>query len=105
MRYSGNIGFGTTSLINGTIDCYETTITEKPYKGDVLSYGKRYNFADSINGEVTITNVISVIADKYLIENFALANYITWNNVKYQISSIEVKAPRLLITLGGLYNG
>ena len=101
-KYYGTIGY--TKTIETTPGVWEETIIEKNYKGDVLRNTRRYESADKLNDNININNQISIIADSYAYENFFSMRYITWLGSKWKITNIEVQRPRLLLTIGGVYN-
>ena len=101
-KYYGTIGYAKT--IETTPGVWEETIIEKNYKGDVLRNTRRYESADKLNDNININNQISILADSYAYENFFSMRYITWFGSKWKITNIEVQRPRLLLTIGGVYN-
>ena len=101
-KYYGTIGYAKT--IETSPGVWEETIIEKNYKGDVLRNTRRYESADKLNDNININNQISIIADSYAYENFFSMRYITWFGSKWKITNIEVQRPRLLLTIGGVYN-
>ena len=80
-------------------------ITEKKYYGDVVRDNRRVVDQGEINGSINISNNISVVSNKFMLENMAYMRYLTFNKSKWKISSVDIKPPRIIITLGGLYNG
>ena len=79
-------------------------ITEKRYIGDIIKDNRRIVDQGEINGSINISNNISVISNRFMLDNMAYMRYLTFNNSKWKISSVEIKPPRIIITLGGLYN-
>lgn len=102
MRYCGNIGFLATYESRPGI--WTEDIIERTYRGDVIKNGARWENGTSINDNVTITNQISVLADSYILEHTHLMKYIEFLGTKWKISSVDVQRPRLVLTLGGIYN-
>jgi hypothetical protein len=80
-------------------------IVEKPYFGDVLQAIRNLNADDKINEDITVTNRISIIADQYANENFLKIKYVKWSGVLWVVTTVEVRAPRLILSLGSVYNG
>ena len=80
-------------------------ITEKKYYGDIIRDNRKIIDQGEINGSVNINNNISVVSNKFMLENLAFMRYISLNNSKWKVSTVDIKPPRLIITLGGLYNG
>ena len=80
-------------------------ITEREYFGDVIRNSRRLQNSGNLNDNVTISNEISILSDPYAINNFHSMRYVEFMGAKWKVSDIEVQYPRLLLTLGGLYNG
>lgn len=79
-------------------------ITEKKYYGDVVRDNRRIVDQGDINGNLNISNNISVVSNRFMLENMAFMRYISFANSKWKIASVDIKPPRITITLGGLYN-
>lgn len=84
---------------------WEETITERPYYGDVLRNTRRLEGADTINGDVALNNRISIVADPYAYQHFLAIRYVKWMGVSWKVTNVEVQSPRLVLTIGGAYNG
>ena len=86
---------------------WKKVITEIPYFGDVQRAANRFDDSQSVNPKLTVSNAISIVADPYALENFAAILYVKWNGVLWTVDSVEdvPDAPRLLLRLGGVYNG
>ena len=84
---------------------WEETITERPYYGDVLRNTRRLEGADTINGDVTLNNRISIVADPYAYQHFLAIRYVKWMGVSWKVTNVEVQRPRLVLTIGGAYSG
>ncbi len=103
-KYCGNVGYRTTSETSPGI--WSETIIEHKYYGDVLK-----NYVRNTNGEYTSTiktpdcnNSLSIVADPYAFENFHNMLYAVFMGTKWTISNVDVQYPRLILTLGGVYN-
>jgi hypothetical protein len=102
-KFYGLIGF--IKLIETTPGVYEETIIEKNYAGDVIRNSRRWESADKINDNLVINNQFSIISDSFATENFQTMRYVKWNGSAWKITNIEVQRPRLILTIGGIYNG
>lgn len=80
-------------------------ITEKPYFGDVIRNSRKMINGDGLNKDIDINNNISIVADEYAYDNFHKMRYVTYMGAKWNINSVEVQRPRLILTVGGVYNG
>lgn len=102
MKYSGNIGFRET--VETSPDVWSQVIVEHgPYYGDVFYDGRRVLNGSDINGPINVNNKISIVADPYALSHFWNIVYATWYGQKWTVS-VENQSPRLVLTLGGLYN-
>lgn len=102
-KFFGNIGYQTT--VETEPGLYEEQIVEHEYYGDVLRNSRRLQYSDDINPSITVNKQISIISDPYAVDNFHNMRYVNYMNAKWIISSAEVQYPRIILTLGGLYNG
>lgn len=103
-KFHGFIGFAGDQTETSP-GIYGEEITEKEYSGDLLRFNRRIQGSGKVNDDMTISNQISVIADAYLNENLYAVRYVTFMGAKWKIESVEVDYPRMIFTLGGIYNG
>lgn len=102
-KWYGQIGFAVTE--ETAPDVWTEHIIERSYYGDVLRNYKTSGVSTEINEGFNISNQISFIADPYAKENFYRMKYVTFMGTKWKINDIEVQYPRLIMSLGGLWNG
>lgn len=102
-KFYGVIGYAVTKMTEQGI--YEEQIVETEYVGDVIRNTRRLRDGSKINDDINISNQISIIADPYAANNFHTMRYVVFMGAKWKISEVEVQYPRLILTLGGLYNG
>ncbi len=103
MKYYGKIGFRSTS--EGKPSVWEEEIVEHSYYGDVIRNTKRFQGSDHINENLDINNQISIVADPFARNHFHEMIYVKWMGAVWKITSVEVQFPRLLLSIGGVYNG
>lgn len=101
-KFSGKIGFMVT--VETELGYWEETIVEKPYRGDVTRNTSRMQPNSNTIDDITISNSISIVADPFANENFMHMKYVTFMKNNWKISNVEIQYPRILLTLGGLYN-
>lgn len=102
-RFFGTIGYRDTREVRNGI--WKPTITERQYFGDVIKRSSRMQeSSETENSEMTFSNEISVIADPFAYERFADIVYAVWMNRKWAVTRVEVKMPRLILSIGGIYN-
>ncbi len=102
-KFYGNIGFAETVETEPGVWVEEMTV--RPYYGDLVRNARRLENSGGVNDNVNISNDISIIADPYANHNFHSIRYIEFMGAKWKVSNIEVQHPRLILTIGGVYNG
>ena len=102
-KWKGVIGYAETKETSPGI--WEEVITEYSYRGDVVQNTRRLQSSGQVNDDIEITNRISILADPFARTNFYSMRYISFAGTKWKVSSVEVKFPRLILSVGGVYNG
>lgn len=107
MKFFGKVGFGTSEEGSGERDgIWEDGITERQYFGDVLSNNRKYEAqSDSVLDNLNVSNRISIVADAFAYNHFFEMKYIEWMGTKWKVTQVEVQRPRLILQIGGVYNG
>lgn len=104
MRYCGKLGYADVTEETAP-SVYTETITERTYYGDVLEFGRQMQMGDRVNPEITVGNQLSVLADPFARDHLYNLRYATFMGQKWQVTGVKVQFPRLLLTLGGIWNG
>ena len=102
-KFYGKVGFGVTSESSPGV--WTEEITEKNYYGDVNRLIRKYDRRDQVNDDLNVNHEISIMADPYASEHFASIRYVEWMGVKWKVPTVEVRYPRLILSIGGVYNG
>lgn len=102
-KYYGKIGYATESEIRPGV--WKNDITERSYYGDLNRNFSRSQNSDKLNNDIVIANELSIVADPFAYDNFYAIKYVELMGVKWDVTSVEVKHPRLILQLGGKYNG
>ena len=102
MKWYGSIGFA--ELKETTPGVWTPEITERNYRGDLVRNTRRLQSTDQVNDDININNQISIVADPYANMNFHTIKYATFMGTKWKVSDVEVQYPRLILSLGGVYN-
>lgn len=102
-KWHGNIGYA-PSFVETAPGVSEEEIVVKEYYGDFYRNTRRLESSGQVNDNVNINNRISIVADPYARENFHAMRWIEYMGSKWKISDVEVEYPRLILSLGGLYN-
>lgn len=102
-KWFGKIGYCET--IETSPGVWTEQITEREYYGDLLKVSKKTQSSENLNDNITISNQISIVADPFANENLRLISYVTFMGTKWKITSADVQYPRIILTMGGVYNG
>lgn len=84
---------------------WKETITERQYRGDITRVSRRLQTTDKVNDDIRINNEIRILADAFAYQNFQNIRYIVWMGTKWKVESVTVDRPRLVLQIGGEYNG
>jgi hypothetical protein len=103
-RFHGEVGYN-----NGTVEIrpgvWEEQVVEYTYYGDIVRNSRGLNDGESVNNDISVGNSISIVADAYAREHIFAMRYVKWQGALWTINEVVVERPRLLLRLGGVYNG
>ena len=102
-KFHGKIGYVIPTETSPGV--WEEVIVEREYFGDVVKNTRGLQSANQVNDNVIISNEISIVADPFANENFHAILYVEFMDSKWKVSNITVSYPRLVMAVGGLYNG
>lgn len=106
-KFYGVIGYVETTETEPGL--WEQQIIEKPYYGDLVRNFSKHESSGNVNDNINIANEISIIADPYAMEHFFAIGYVKFQlpalGGVWKVTNVEVAYPRLILTIGGLYNG
>lgn len=101
-KFFGKVGFSET--IETVPSVWEERISERNYYGDVLTKNWRRADSQGVNDDTKINNRISIVADEKALTSFHLMRWVEWFGIKWKISNIDIQPPRIILTLGDVYN-
>lgn len=103
-KFCGAIGFA--DLVEKSPGVWVEAIVEHTYFGDVLRHTRMLQSTDQVNDNVDISSQISIVADPYANGHIHAMRYVEYMGEKWKIKSVDpTNPPRLILTVGGLYNG
>lgn len=102
-KFYGSIGYAISKETAPGV--WIEDIVEHKYSGDVYRNTRKLQSGNQVNDNIDISNEISILSDPFANENFHSMRYVTYMGAKWKVSSVEVRYPRLILTVGGLYNG
>jgi len=105
-KFAGMVGFASGQTEDeGRPGIVEVTYVDHPMRGDLLRASKTEQEGNEKLDTLVLSNRISVMGDKYSYSNFMSIAYVIWMGQKWKVASVEVQKPRLILTLGGVWNG
>ena len=108
MKFYGIVGYTETVEETGEREGIWSPVKpiERPYYGDVIRNTRRWDQNnDSINDDLAINNSISILADDFAYKHCYAMKYVKWLGATWKITNVEIQRPRLILTIGGVYNG
>ncbi len=102
-KFFGKIGYLMTA--ETTPGVWTEVITTREYYGDLIRNSRKIQTSDQLNDDINIANEISIVADPFAYQNFHSMKYVEFMGAKWKVTTVEVQHPRLILTVGGIYNG
>lgn len=102
-KFFGEVGFAHT--VETSPGIYEEITVEYQYFGDIVRNSRRISDGQYLNTDLSVSNSISIVADEFANEHFHAIRYARWAGGYWTITNVTVQHPRLILELGGVYNG
>ena len=100
-KFAGLVGYVTQA--ETTPGVWSPVEQTRMMKGDFYMESSRHQNGDKVNKDVALNHRVSLVGDAYTFENYYAIRWIEIEGVKWEVTSIEVKRPRLIVNIGGLY--
>jgi hypothetical protein len=101
-KFYGEIGYAET--VETAPGVWREQISKRQYFGDVLKNTSKVRDGENLNDNLVVDNRLSIVADPFAYEKFHAMRYIKWMGTLWKITAVEVQRPRLILTIGGVYN-
>ena len=103
-KFFGPIGYAIPTETRPGV--WNDQIEERNYSGDIMRISSRWTTSpDSTNDDLNINNQFSIISDPFALNHFHTMKYIKFMGTVWKITNVEVQYPRLILSVGGVYNG
>jgi hypothetical protein len=102
-KFHGKIGY--SESVETAPGVWLDQITEREYYGDVIRELKQITNSGQVNDNFMLNNRLSITADDFAYTNFSAMKYVVWYGVYWKVGSVEIQRPRMILSLGGVYNG
>ena len=101
-KFYGPIGYAQTVEIKPGV--WKEQLTEKLYYGELTRNTRKLQTSDKLNDDINIANELSIVSDPFANENIYSMRYVEFMGAKWKITDVEVQYPRLILSIGGVYN-
>lgn len=101
-KFYGNVAFAIQAETEPGI--WEDIIETRPYKGDVLANRRKFDASsETVNDEFSLANRFSLVSDTFLYSHLPAIRYIEYLGSKFKVTSVEIERPRVILSVGGVY--
>ena len=102
-RWYGKVGYVETVEVEPGI--WEEQENARQYYGEFVKKSSKFRTSGGINDDRDVSVELSIVADPYIDLHFNSIRYVEFGGVKWKVNTVEPKRPRLILSLGGEYNG
>ncbi len=102
-KLRGPIGYATQRETSPGI--WEEAIEEHICSAQLLRSTWSLQSSGAVNDDIRLANRISVLMNPYTNDPKFSIRYICYKGARWRVESVEEIRPRLILTIGGVYNG
>lgn len=102
-KFYGKVGYVETVEIRPGV--WEQQVTERCYYGDLTRSNRKWDTSGNVNDDTNVNNEISIVADPFAYAHFGFIRYVEFMGQLWNVTAVEVQRPRLILSVGGVYNG
>jgi hypothetical protein len=101
-RFFGAVGYAEN--VETVPGVWVSNIVERNYYGDIIRQTRKYKDSSSINDDLILGHELSILADPLAYDIIHSIKYVTVSGIKWKVTNITISRPRIILTLGGIYN-
>lgn len=101
-KFKGLIGYGVETEVSPGV--FRDQIVSKKHSGEMLKVHIKHTPNDLVTA-TTLSNTISIIPNRFMLQHYGEIRFVVLGGSKWSIASISYEPPRIVLTLGGVYNG
>lgn len=102
-KWYGKVGYVINEEVKPGV--YLDIPKERNYYGDLLSGMSKWSPSGQVNDNLNVSSKISIMSDPFAIQHFSSIKYAEFMGALWNVTSVEPQPPRLILTVGGVYNG
>lgn len=101
-RFTGLVGYVTQE--ESVPGVWSPVETQKMMKGDMIRQSSSGQNGDKVHSDISLNHRVSLLGDSYAFNNYYNLKWIMVNGRKWEVSSVEIQRPRIIVSIGGLWN-
>ena len=102
-KFFGPVGYAVSTETSPGV--WKNTIVPHNHYGDMTQNHMRPKSSENVNDDINLSNQLSIVADPFAMSNFHNIKYVEYMGAKWRVTSVDVQYPRLVLSIGGVYNG
>lgn len=102
-KFFGEVGYAET--YEKSPGDWDERIVARNHFGDVIRNTRRLQSSDRANDDINVSVQISIVSNPYSDMHFHSIRYVKFMGAKWKVTDVDPQPPRLILTLGGVYNG
>lgn len=103
-KFYGKVGY--IDSVESRPGIWTPTTIEREYYGDFTRYSSKFVTDGDLNDDPDISTEISIVADPFAISKSNKIRYVEYGGAKWKVTSVDpTKYPRLILSIGGVWNG
>ena len=102
-KWYGKVGYVETTEVEAGL--WDEVETVHEYYGEWIKKSSRFRVSSDVIDDQDVTAELSIMADSYAELHFHSIRYAEFGGVKWKVNTVEPRRPRLILSLGGVYNG
>ena len=104
-KFYGKVGFVGVEDV-GAGEWVDSQPVERTYRGEITRDTRSSESSGQRNDNLKLDMAISIIADSYIKTHLPEIRYVKMaSGILWEISRVEINKPRIILHLGGIYNG
>lgn len=101
-KFSGSVGYVIQAEVRPGV--WDTDETVRQMKGDIIKLSSNSQNDDKVNSDVSFNHRVSLLGDAFAFGNYFDIKWIQINGRKLEVTSVEINRPRIVVTVGGMWN-